>query len=355
MAKDARGRELPKGIRQRDNGTFEGRVAVDGKRVSVYGNTVTEVKKKIAENKYKMEHGIYVDQCNISFDEWFNTWLEEYKKNSVKSGTVFSYKNYYKYYIKDELGMRKLRDLRGEHIQHLYNKLKQDGIATSTIKIVSAVLSGCMKQALKNGLIERNPVPLAILPKAGVKKQSRVLTQEEQTLFLKYAKAKDSYLYNFFALALRTGMRNGELRGLKYSDIDKKKMVIRTEENGTISFGDYEKNQKSKVSDYPHQGDMYKVKTFKEITKLERNGMFVYESVPGTAVFDLAQDGSQMSFRVEGPEDAQITVELEAEAQYEVYLDGASTGKMETNLGGKLSFSVELGNGSAVDVKIVKC
>ena len=111
------------------------------------------------------------------------------------------------------------------------------------------------------------------------------------------------------------------------------KELIRTEENGTISFGDYEKNQKSKVSDYPHQGDMYKVKTFKEITKLERNGMFVYESVPGTAVFDLAQDGSQ----------------------YEVYLDGASTGKMETNLGGKLSFSVELGNGSAVDVKIVKC
>ena len=93
------------------------------------------------------------------------------------------------------------------------------------------------------------------------------------------------------------------------------KELIRTEENGTISFGDYEKNQKSKVSDYPHQGDMYKVKTFKEITKLERNGMFVYESVPGTAVFNLAQDGNQMSFRVEGPEDAQITVELEAEAQ----------------------------------------
>ena len=65
------------------------------------------------------------------------------------------------------------------------------------------------------------------------------------------------------------------------------KELIRTEENGTISFGDYEKNQKSKVSDYPHQGDMYKVKTFKEITKLERNGMFVYESVPGTTVDHL--------------------------------------------------------------------
>ena len=56
--------------------------------------------------------------------------------------------------------------------------------------------------------------------------------------------------------------------------------LIRTEDNGTISFGDYELNQKSKLSDYQYQGDMYKVKTYKEITKLERNGMFVYESVP---------------------------------------------------------------------------
>ena len=85
------------------------------------------------------------------------------------------------------------------------------------------------------------------------------------------------------------------------------KELIRTEENGAISFGDYELAQKSKLSDYQHQGDMYKVKTFKEITKLERNGMFVYESVPGTAVFNLTQSEAQMDFHVEGPEDAQIT------------------------------------------------
>ena len=133
------------------------------------------------------------------------------------------------------------------------------------------------------------------------------------------------------------------------------KELIRTEENGTISFGDYEKNQKPKVSDYPHQGDMYKVKTFKEITKLERNGMFVYESVPGTAVFGLAQDGSQMSFRVEGPEDAQITLELEENAEYEIFIDGSNMGKMKTNLGGKLSLSVELDVVSQVAVKVEKC
>ena len=133
------------------------------------------------------------------------------------------------------------------------------------------------------------------------------------------------------------------------------KELIRTEENQSISFGNYELPQKSKVSDFAHQGDMYKVKTFKEITKLERNGMFVYESVPGTAVFSLKQDGSSMSFDVEGTEDAQITVEMEPDTEYEVFIEQASTGKMKTNLGGKLSFSVELGNAARVEVKIVKC
>ena len=132
------------------------------------------------------------------------------------------------------------------------------------------------------------------------------------------------------------------------------KELIRTEENGTISFGNYELAKKSKVSDYEHQGDMYKVKTFSEITKLERNEMFVYESVTGTTVFDLAQENGGMQFAVEGKEDAQITVELEADTEYEIYLDGKSIGKMETNLGGKLSFSVELENALQVAVKIVK-
>ena len=131
--------------------------------------------------------------------------------------------------------------------------------------------------------------------------------------------------------------------------------LIRTEDNGTISFGDYELSQKSKLSDYQYQGDMYKVKTYKEITKLERNGMFVYESVPGTSVFHLQQDGTTMSFEVQGFEDSQITVELEAETEYQVFIDGASTGTMTTNLGGKLSFSVELDASTKAEVKIVKC
>ena len=131
--------------------------------------------------------------------------------------------------------------------------------------------------------------------------------------------------------------------------------LIRSEADGTLSFGDYTLAQKSKLLGFEFEGDSYKVKTFKEITKLERNGMFVYESVPGTSVFELMQDGDSMNFTVEGPEDAQITVEMEADTEYEVMIEGNSAGKMKTNLGGKLSFSVELGAAARVKVNIVKC
>ena len=128
------------------------------------------------------------------------------------------------------------------------------------------------------------------------------------------------------------------------------KELIRTEADGGISFGDYELAAKAKKSDFEHRGDLYKVKTF----KLERNGLFVYESVPGTAVTDLNVFDDGMTFKVEGPEDAQITVEMEAETEYKVLLDGVNVGHMTTNLGGKLSFSVELEKAEDVAVEIVK-
>lgn len=118
--------------------------------------------------------------------------------------------------------------------------------------------------------------------------------------------------------------------------------LIRTEADGTISFGDYSLAEKSKFDNFEHNGDLYKVKTFGEITKLERNGMFVYESVPGTSVMGLSITEDGMTFSVEGNEDAEITLGLEEEKDYEISLQGASVGKMKTNLGGKLTLSVEL-------------
>ena len=130
--------------------------------------------------------------------------------------------------------------------------------------------------------------------------------------------------------------------------------LIRTEADGTISFGDYTLNAKAKLDNFEFQGDIYKVKTYAEITKLERNGTFVYESVPGTTAHNLKVAAEEVSFSVEGAGDAQVTLELEAEAEYEVTVNDNAIGRMKTNLGGKLSISVELGE-QEVQVNIHKC
>lgn len=130
--------------------------------------------------------------------------------------------------------------------------------------------------------------------------------------------------------------------------------LLRIEEDGTISFGNYELKTKSKLEDFEYKGDLYKVKTFHEITKLERNGMFVYESVPGTTVKHFSVDDAEMNFAVEGTQDAQITVQMEDDCEYEVYLNGASIGGMSTNLSGKLVMSVELNEGQATEIKVVR-
>ncbi len=130
--------------------------------------------------------------------------------------------------------------------------------------------------------------------------------------------------------------------------------LIRSEADGTISFGNYKLETKSKLQDFEHAGDLYKIKTFHEITKLERNGLFVYESVPGTVADHFFVNPDGVEFTVEGDRDAQITIQLEDDTEYEVYVDDVAVGGMKTNMSGKLVVSVELNEGAACRVKVVK-
>jgi len=130
--------------------------------------------------------------------------------------------------------------------------------------------------------------------------------------------------------------------------------LIREEETGSISFGNYKLTSKTKKDGFNYNGDIYKIKTFNEITKLEKNGMFVYESVPGTTVHDFRATDKAVNFMVEGATDSQVTLELEAEKEYKIHIDKVYVGKMKTNLGGKLNLSVELEEENAVDILIEK-
>ena len=130
--------------------------------------------------------------------------------------------------------------------------------------------------------------------------------------------------------------------------------LIRKEADGSLTFGDYTLPEKTKQDDFKSDGSSYKVKTYNEITRLERDGVLVYESVPGTNVTSLMGTADGISFVTEGARDAQITVGVEPQTSYGVRVAGESIGVITSNLGGKLSFSVELENEGQVKVEVVK-
>ena len=132
------------------------------------------------------------------------------------------------------------------------------------------------------------------------------------------------------------------------------KELLRAENDGTLSFGDYTLGSKTKLDGFEFQVDIYKVKTFSEITKLEKNEMFVYESVPGTAVTNFNASEQVVTFSVSAMQDVQFTLELEADTEYVVYLDDVNVGDMKTNLSGKLSVGAELEPERSMEVKIIK-
>ena len=101
-------------------------------------------------------------------------------------------------------------------------------------------------------------------------------------------------------------------------------------------------------------GEVYKVKTHNQITRLEKNGRLLFESVPGTTVNKLLLNSESMSFGVVGSaEDAQITVELEADQDYKVLINQLQVGKVKANIAGKISFSVDFATGEQ-SVQIIK-
>lgn len=224
MAVDKNGKPLPKGINYRPKeNRYMGRFMYHGESFTVYGKTLKETQKNLEDLKYKIIHQIYFRESSVTFDAWFEIWLNEYKKPSVKAGTVEVYQNGYHAYIQNAFGRKQLRDIRTDHIQAFYNQMAQL-YSHNTLEICRAILNGAFMQAVRNELIQKNPVSNAVLPRNNKKKSMNVMTEHEQKLFLTYA--KDSCFYPIYELALSTGMRNGELRGLQWTDVDFSKKII---------------------------------------------------------------------------------------------------------------------------------
>ena len=225
-------------IRRRTNGSWEGRFSYTdlntGKRVdkAVYAPTQTEAKRKLKELITQIQNRVddaeYVKPNNTTLGEWLDTWMKEYKKNSVRPTTYTSYHHSIESHIRPALGNIELQRLRPDHVQTLLNDMsrgdkKKQPLAPWTVLKAKNVLSGALEQAIRNQIIPYNPAKAAVPPKLEVK-DIRVLTESEQKTFMEAVQGHR--LEALYKLALATGMRRGEIMALTWDCVDLKNRSI---------------------------------------------------------------------------------------------------------------------------------
>lgn len=222
--KDSTANSLPKGIIQRADGLYRARYTYNGKRVSIYDKNLKALQKKLRDATYEMEHGIHAKPERLVLDKWYNIWLEEYKMQTVKNLTIKSYNNTYKKHIQEDLGKKKISDIRPEHIQKTLNNMLRKGYANGTIELTSIVLGDMFKQAVKNEILIKNPMTAVVIPRRQEVVKQKVLSKVEQEMFLENIKGTPQEA--LFVLGFSTGMRIGELTALTWEDIDFTKNTI---------------------------------------------------------------------------------------------------------------------------------
>lgn len=221
---------LPQGITLRKDGRYQARYTFQGKRYTIYGKNLKEVQKKLRDAKYEMDHGIFAKPDKITVDSWFKVWMEEYEGDRLRENTAVMYNSIYEHHFKSTLGKMPLQSVRTEHLQAVFNKMRKDNYSPAFIKRGKNILSQMFKQAYQNDLILRNPVTNTTLPPDTSRKEHRVLTMEEQSQFLEYAKGNDYEV--IFYVGFSTGMRIGEILALEWGNINFAKNEIYVE--GTL-------------------------------------------------------------------------------------------------------------------------
>ena len=206
-------------VSQRADGTWWARVTLgydqDGKqkRKAVYGKTKREVIDKLTEMQDEINKGTFVDPTNVTVGEWLLVWLEDYKKRNVRNSTFVSYRGCVNVRIIPALGNIKLKDLKSIQVQRFINAMDDEGLAYLYILGVINTLKQALQQAVDNGMLKQNPVTKKVqLPKTE-KRKRRVLTPEEQKIFIATARELHEMGYTGMdvpVFLLGTGLRLGE-------------------------------------------------------------------------------------------------------------------------------------------------
>lgn len=219
MGKDLRGKELGEGIYQQPNGTYCARF-VDrfGKRKSKRSKKLQEVRQWIADASYIDEHSDIDQAPDMMVDAWFEYWIG-IKQKTVRPNTVRNYTERYNINIKKVIGKKLLTDVKPIHCQKIFTDMADEGYKTSTIYQARITLYNMLEFAKENDVILNNPCKKSVKSDMGKPSDKKeALTIDVQKKFLEAAEGQ-SY-ENQFRFVLQTGLRTGELVGLKWEDID---------------------------------------------------------------------------------------------------------------------------------------
>ena len=210
---------------------WEGRVSAGydpgtGKRVTkyVYGATQKEVQVKIRDMTHAMDHGTYHEPSKISVAEWCDEYIETFAKDTLKPLTVTKYEATIRNHIKPAIGAMKLKDVTGMDIQKMINTKTRAGLNPKTVKDIAGLASKIFKTAYMEELIDVNPCTRLRTPKAS-ESEIHPLAQEEIPAFLDAI--EDQRFRNAMAIQLFGGLREGELLGLSWDNVDVKNGILR--------------------------------------------------------------------------------------------------------------------------------
>jgi integrase len=205
-------------IYKRKNGTWRALVTIQGQRVTHTAKTKREGQEWIRKTLDEIDNGLLFESTVISLDTFMQDWLVSVEP-SLRFNTFKQYKQVTLQHILPVLGKMRLRDVKPEHIQRLYNFLIINGSSHRTVQLAHSIFHRALVTAVKLGMISRNPADATSPPKPK-KKEMRFFDENQIHKLLITAETTKDRFSALYHLAISTGMRQGELLGLKWSDID---------------------------------------------------------------------------------------------------------------------------------------
>jgi len=204
------------------------------RRKTLYGKTRREVDEKLTKAKADRDGGLIFDADSMKVGEYLERWLADSVRDTVRPTTFERYEQIVRLHIRPVLGKLKLKNLTPTHVRGLYRQKLDAGLSPRTVQYVHVTVHKALKQAIADGLIPRNATE-AVKPPQVRREEMRPLTAEQVRIL--FDAAKGDRLEALYVLAVTTGLRQGELLGLKWDDVDLETGTLRVRRTLTTAKG----------------------------------------------------------------------------------------------------------------------